>query len=165
MKIKLFYKLLILLFLILFIISVILIIQKYYKKEIKNNNIQYNENINYIYDGLKLLHIAKKKNISTTIITKNNKVDCNSNILECKNDDECKNKCLKMNTHKIKCSQGLCTYIPRYSICENGGQISSYFNYGRTIIACICPENFIGLRCQIPNEMKSSESRTFEIIY
>ena len=51
------------------------------------------------------------------------------------------------------------------TICENGGQIASYFSLGRTITACICPENFIGLFCQIPNEMKPCDSRTFELTY
>ena len=138
----------------------------YSEKSIIDDN---NNNIEVLYDGKKLIYPAQKK---ISFLTKYNKdvvkVNCNSNIIECKVDTDCNKRCLNLNNHKIICSNGLCRYFPKESsktICENGGQIASYFMYGRLYTACICPKNFIGLACQIPNQMNSSDLRTFDLEY
>ena len=129
---------------------------------INNNN---NNNNNILYDGKMLAYPAKKnllynKNIDT-------KLNCNSNIIECKRDADCDKKCLNFKHHSNKCLTGLCQYINNNNslICKNGGEVTSYFMYGRLYSTCICPENYIGLYCQIPNEMNSSYSRTFQLFY
>ena len=87
--------------------------------------------------------------------------------MECRFDKDCEKKCLKLANHKSKCSKGLCLYNKNNSKskCQNGGQIISTFMYGRFYTSCICPETFIGRHCEIPNEMKASELRTFDLSY
>lgn len=131
-------------------------------------DINKNNTKDILYDGKKLIYPAQKKISFLTKYNNNDiKVNCNSNIIECKVDTDCNKRCLNLNNHKIICSNGLCRYFPKESkiICENGGQIASYFMYGRLYTACICPKNFIGLSCQIPNQMNSSDLRTFDLEY
>ena len=141
---------------------------------LSNNNDDNNQNKNnnqiIFYDGKKLYHPAKKKlSVLSSKINNGTKVDCNTNLIECKVDKDCKSKCLSLPYHKIKCnsSNGLCQYNKKDSktLCQNGGQMTSYFSLGRLHNACICPENFIGLYCQIPNEMKQNNLRTFDLVY
>ena len=157
------------------IISIILIILTI-KSIINNTNITTasntatntnTTNIIILYDGKKLVCPAKKE-LSTLIKhNKDIKVNCNSNIIECKGDMDCKNNCLKLSNHKINCSNGICRYIQNNSkiLCQNGGQIASYFMYGRLYTTCICPKKFIGTLCQISNEMNSSNLKTFDLVY
>ena len=83
----------------------------------------------------KMYYPATKKLLFTT--TTNNhhyrKIDCNSNLTECKYDNDCKKKCLSFNYHKSQCLSGLCQYVKKNSetLCQNGGQITSTFMYGR----------------------------------
>ena len=161
---------LLLLIIIIFIIIIVTIISKFLKlinnNNNNNNNKPMNKNTLVLYEGKKLYYYAKKK-LSFNTNTNTKKLDCNSNVTECKTDNDCKTKCLHFEYHKNMCVSGLCKYVKRNSrnLCQNGGQITSTFMFGRLITACICPENYIGLYCQIPNEMNSSYSRTFNLLY
>lgn len=117
-----------------------------------------------LYEGKPLWHPAVKK-ISQD--HNNGPADCNSNLIECKEDVDCEKGCLAFDYHQSKCFTGLCHYIKRDSktFCQNGGQITSTFFLGRLATACNCPEDYIGLFCQIRNEMNSSYSRTFKLFY
>lgn len=163
-----------LLLLLLFLLSLIIIIITLIKELFNDNNdsdfiIKTSNNNNFcvLYDGKLLRYPARKKiknkHDMTTIA-----VDCNSNLIECRVDNNCTAKCLPLNYHTTKCLNGLCQYMAESkekSLCQNGGQITSTFEYGRLLTACICPENFIGLYCQTPNEMMSSYLRTFKITF
>ena len=149
----------------LLIISIIIIIAI---MVIISNNIDiHDENVvRILYDGKDLTDSPQRKFLIRRIFNK--KVDCHSNIIECNSNEDCTKNCLDMKSHNKICFKGLCRYFPqntKKSICQNGGQVASYFMYSRIYTACICPPNFIGLLCQIPNQMNSSESRTFDLIY
>ena len=159
---------------IIFIVCILIRIghKVYKKRNIYKKEQEEEGNINKVvfYDGSSLSNQAqkkKKKNISSVQdLARNRKVDCNSNIIECDHNSDCHSKCIYYYTRKTSCINGMCGYKNNTkSMCENGGQIASYFSLGRTITACICPDNFIGPFCQIPNEMKPSDSRIFDIIY
>lgn len=159
---------LILIILLSIVIIIIKIAHKIYKNKIKEEK-SITSSSSFFYDGTSLSNPAKKKSkINRRPLTSKRKVDCNSNIIECNHNFDCHINCIYYKDHKTKCLNGLCVYKKQNSkttLCENGGQIASYFSLGRTITTCICPENFIGPFCQIPNQMKPSESRTFEITY
>ena len=159
------YKAILLILSLTIVIIIVLMITQ--KKLFNDNNfITNNNNCHVLYDGKLLCYPARKK-IKNKRITAT-AVDCNSNLIECKTDSDCSIKCLPLNYHISKCLTGLCQYTTESkekSLCQNGGQITSSFKYGRLLTACICPENFIGLYCQTPNEMKASYSRTFELLY
>lgn len=126
------------------------------------NLIVYDDNV--LYDGKKLLYPAKKRILYNKTVAA---VDCNSNLIECAVNNDCEKKCIQLKHHESECLTGLCRYVKKdfKTFCQNEGQITSTFRYGRFFMACICPENFIGFNCQIPNEMKSSYLRTFELSY
>ena len=161
-------KTLILLLISLIIIIIIVTITKLFNDNDANKftiNNDDDDNCRILYDGKFLCYPARKK------IKKNEnatEVNCNSNLIDCRVDRECTATCLPLNYHTSKCITGFCHYIPtskEKSLCQNGGQITSTFEYGRLLTSCICPENFIGLFCQTPNEMKPSYLRTFELVY
>ena len=159
---------------IVIIIIIIYYILTYNINDDDDDDDDYNDNVTTtLYEGKSLYYPAiKKLQLFNNNNNNNKKRDCNSNLVECKNDTDCKNNCIQItNYQKRVCISGLCQYVKKSSktpLCQNGGQMTtkmSTFMYGRLITSCICPENYIGLYCQIPNEMKSSYTRTFELLY
>ena len=143
---------------IIIVCTFIKITHKFYKK-----NDKYKRKEEYfVYDGTNLSTPAKK-NLSFS--SRNKKVDCNSNIVECNHNFDCDSKCKIYRNYKATCFNGICAYRNDKTICENGGQVVTYFTYGRNTTGCICPENFIGQFCQIRNEMKPADSKSFDIYY
>ena len=154
--------------------------QKYYNNKDNNNNNNNNNNDNcrkdgkvvILYEGEKLFSLAKKRwlfnNNNNNNSYREKQINCNSNLWECKNNRDCKEKCKRLGYHKIRCISGLCRYFERnnnnsQSICQNGGRVTSTFMLGRFLTSCLCTDNFIGLYCQIPNEMKSLDPSAFQL--
>ena len=125
---------------------------------LKTHNNKNNKVRHYLLNGINRTERARPHILSE-------KVDCNSNIIECETDSSCKNNCIRFDDHRLICLEGICAYQRNNSlnVCQNNGQIASYFSFGRMMPACICPDEYIGLFCQTPNEMKRVESQTFEI--
>ena len=126
-----------------------------------------NDNLKYIfYDCNHLIQIPKKK-ISS--IQSDKKVNCNSNVIDCQNDQHCIKKCIKLNDGKLKrkCIKGICNYSDTKSqSCKNGGFPTTYFEYGRIVTGCICNDNnYIGKYCDISNVMNKAYDKDFELVY
>lgn len=73
---------------------------------------------------------------------------------------------LRTTTTTTVCINGLCRYKfdTETSPCQRNGIPISHFYLGRNFISCVCPDNFIGRRCEIPNEMNPSKTnKTFNL--
>ena len=152
---------------IVIIVLTKIVIMIYFQFKCNNNNNNNNSNNNTVlYEGKPLWYPAERKIVERQQQQHQRARDCNSNLIECKNDADCENGCLPFSYHTSQCLTGLCQYVKRdaETYCQNGGQITSTFLYGRLVTACNCPENYIGLFCQIPNEMNRSYSRTFKLL-
>lgn len=147
---------------------------------------------NTLFDGLPLFYepqyhySGRNKNHNRKY-----KVNCNSSLVGCQNDDDCVKSCtsIRMDNDNFavipKCSiqhSNTCIYsyfkpgleekegerdtsIKTISACLNGGQpISSFFAVsGLFSFECACPKNFIGKYCEIPNSLLPSNEKTFSL--
>lgn len=116
------------------------------------------------YDGYSLTKDAIKMKLSAP-------VNCNTNMIECETDRQCLKYCKDINGYnKAACIKGICKYTPLSSssstlenYCQNGGILTSFFSYGRNYTTCMCPKEFVGNYCEIPNEMVPLHSNTFKL--
>lgn len=101
-----------------------------------------------IYDNKPLHRLALKT------IKKNKKpVDCRTTIVECDRDADCHSLCAAARGGS-QCTNGFCAYVEESYTCQNGGIPVSYFHRGHfNYTGCICPLNFIGRFCDVPNNM------------
>lgn len=91
-------------------------------------------------------------------------VNCNTNMIECETDKQCSQYCMGITGYsKALCRNGLCKYKSALSgeTCRNGGTLASFFNYGRNYTTCMCPKEFLGDYCEIPNQMVPISSDKF----
>ena len=53
----------------------------------------------------------------------------------------------------VTCMSGLCGYRVEGYPCLNGGTPTTHFYLGRNLLRCVCPDQFLGRLCQVPNKM------------
>ena len=93
------------------------------------------------------------------------KIDCNTRLVECNVDSDCQAICFPINENKAFCAQetGFCSYLSSTTPCLNDGIPINYFSNGRSMTGCVCPQEYVGQYCHIPNMMKPMINKTFQI--
>ena len=131
-----------------------------------------------LYDEYDLTRTALKKsknqnkntntNTNTNTSTNDNRnaanaLNCISNLIECKEDKQCSKYCKDIiGYNKATCQNGICKHTQSSETsCQNGGIMATYFSYGRNYTTCMCPDEYLGDYCEIPNEMVRVASDKF----
>ena len=127
-------------------------------ENINNNYSTGSEKI--IYDGLPMAAPSKKVWASVS-----SRMDCNTRLMECNTDSDCQSVCFPINDNKAFCAPetGFCSYYSSKTLCLNDGIPVNYFSNGRSITGCVCPQEYVGRFCHIPNTMKPLTNKTFKL--
>lgn len=169
--------LLLCIWLLILIFNILLLKFIYIKEKIKKsilNNTKY-INLDAIYfDGLPLFYEPVSSSNFNKIISK--KVNCNSFIIKCETDRECKKYCIPVKFKNVKTipicslkSNSTCAYeyldksLGDIMLkCLNGGTPIPHIIPGK-LFSCACPSNFIGRYCEVPNLLKPSNHKSFSL--